>query len=89
MRDVWSTPREQRCWVHKIANVLDKRSRPSAPAVASTDTRSYRSSALAFASKMAYASTATTQLRRAPDRSRRRAEPQRRSRRKGRERSPT
>jgi putative transposase len=24
MRDVWPTTREQRCWVHKIANVLDK-----------------------------------------------------------------
>jgi putative transposase len=24
MRDVWPSTREQRCWVHKIANVLDK-----------------------------------------------------------------
>ncbi len=24
MRDVWPTTREERCWVHKIANVLDK-----------------------------------------------------------------
>jgi putative transposase len=24
MRDVWPTTREQRCWVHKIANALDK-----------------------------------------------------------------
>ncbi len=24
LRDVWPTTREQRCWVHKIANVLDK-----------------------------------------------------------------
>jgi transposase-like protein len=24
LRDVWPKPREQRCWVHRIANVLDK-----------------------------------------------------------------
>jgi transposase-like protein len=25
VREVWPEPREQRCWVHRIANVLDKR----------------------------------------------------------------
>ena len=24
MREVWPETREQRCWVHRIANVLDK-----------------------------------------------------------------
>ncbi len=24
MRQVWDTPKEQRCWVHKVANILDK-----------------------------------------------------------------
>jgi putative transposase len=24
MRRVWDSTREQRCWVHKMANVLDK-----------------------------------------------------------------
>ena len=24
LRDVWPETREQRCWVHRIANVLDK-----------------------------------------------------------------
>ena len=24
MRQVWDTTREQRCWVHKMANILDK-----------------------------------------------------------------
>jgi len=26
IREVWPTTREQRCWVHKTANVLDKQS---------------------------------------------------------------
>jgi len=31
LRDVWPTTREQRCWVHKIANVLDKLPRSMQP----------------------------------------------------------
>jgi putative transposase len=31
MRQVWSTTREQRCWVHKTANVLDKLPKGSQP----------------------------------------------------------
>ena len=31
MRDVWPTTREERCWVHKIANVLDKLPRSLQP----------------------------------------------------------
>lgn len=31
MRQVWDTTREQRCWVHKMANVLDKMPRGSQP----------------------------------------------------------
>jgi transposase-like protein len=31
MRDVWPTTREQRCWVHKIANVLDKLPKSTQP----------------------------------------------------------
>jgi putative transposase len=31
MRQVWDTTREQRCWVHKTANVLDKLPRGSQP----------------------------------------------------------
>ncbi len=31
MREVWPTTREQRCWVHKIANVLDKLPRSIQP----------------------------------------------------------
>jgi transposase-like protein len=31
MREVWGTTREQRCWVHKTANVLDKLSKGSQP----------------------------------------------------------
>jgi transposase-like protein len=31
MRQVWDTTREQRCWVHKMANVLDKLPKGSQP----------------------------------------------------------
>src|SRR6516164_2894894 len=31
MRQVWDTTREQRCWVHKLANVLDKLPKGSQP----------------------------------------------------------
>jgi putative transposase len=31
MRQIWSTTREQRCWVHKTANVLDKLPKGSQP----------------------------------------------------------
>src|SRR3954453_21427432 len=31
MRQVWDTTKEQRCWVHKTANVLDKRPKGSQP----------------------------------------------------------
>ena len=31
IRDVWPTTREERCWVHKIANVLDKLPRSLQP----------------------------------------------------------
>src|SRR3954454_16485289 len=31
MRQVWDTTKEQRCWVHKMANVLDKLPRGSQP----------------------------------------------------------
>ena len=31
MRQVWDTTREQRCWVHKMANILDKLPKGSQP----------------------------------------------------------
>jgi putative transposase len=31
MRQVWDTTKEQRCWVHKTANVLDKLAKGSQP----------------------------------------------------------
>src|SRR3954464_3072346 len=31
MRQVWDTTREQRCWVHKLANILDKLPKGSQP----------------------------------------------------------
>ena len=31
MRQVWDTTKEQRCWVHKTANVLDKLPKGSQP----------------------------------------------------------
>src|SRR5476651_916856 len=31
MRQVWETTKEQRCWVHKTANVLDKMPKGSQP----------------------------------------------------------